>query len=434
MSFRNTTPNTDTKHRHGHLHVSSDSLAESISTFRSTPDSSADSDSDDEEQQAQEEQLRGIDLEDSGHYSTADVQDAAFQLGGIHNSAATINRSSVASSVGRLPPRIPANNCKTPNKSNKSSARSTPPKMNSPEQRALSKVSAMYDRTNKGYLDEEEQKMRALDTAGTGHLSNEQVYDILRSSSEQNRRMATQRHLIAALGCFAVLLALANMGTAFAAAYLAKDTEITTGGELASKDTHERVATTAKGFAFSLGKPVLNKEEDDGSGRRRLGLELTSGMLNYHISSYNTIPRAENAFMHQLLTSSSSSPGFGTSAVRLNWMCGKDGVGGEFSGLVGSVQKIPYTNAVGSGLNGTLYTYDVNFHDETLTVAVDCIDDETVEDCAVDGTNCCMTNDDCGEGAMCNNCGCQCTTDNGIMNRCHTKCEEGDGEALIFRP
>ena len=429
MSFRNTTPNTDsTKHRHGLLHVSSDSLAESISTFRSTPDSSADSD--DEEQQ-QEEQLHGIDLEDSGHYSTADVQDAAFQLGGQATS-----RASVASSIGGgLPPRIPANsNSKTPNKSNKSSARSTPPKMNSPEQRALSKVSAMYDRTNKGYLDEEEQKMRALDTAGTGHLSNEQVYDILRSSSEQNRRMATQRHLIAALGCFAVLLALANMGTAFAAAYLAKDTEITAGGELASKDTHERVATTAKGFAFRLGKPVMNKEEDDGSGRRRLGLELTSGMLNYHISSYNTIPRAENAFMHQLLTSSSSSPGFGTSAVRLNWMCGKDGVGGEFSGLVGSVQKIPYTNAVGSGLNGTLYTYDVRFKEETLTVAVDCIDDDTVEDCAVDGTNCCMTNNDCGEGTMCNNCGCQCTPDNGIMNRCHTKCEEGDGEALIFRP
>jgi len=427
MSFRNSTNDTDTKHRHGHLHVSSDSLAESISTFRSTPDSSADRD---DEQEQQEEGPRGIDLEEQSTYSTADVQDAAFQLGG--NSTATISPTSVASSIGGLPPRSPADNCKTPNKSHKSSAR-TPPKMNSPEQRALSKVSSMYDRTNKGYLDDEEQKMRALDTANAGHLSNQQVYDILRTSSEQNRRMATQRHLILALGCFAVLLALANMGTAFAAAYLAKDTEITAGGELASKDTHERVATTAKGYAFSLGKPVLNQKEDDGSGRRRLGLEQTSGMLNYHISAYNTIPRAENAFMHQL-TSSSSSPGIGTSPVRLNWMCGKDGVGGEFSGFVGSVQKIPYTNAVGSGLNGTLYTYDVKFKDETLTVAVDCIDDDTVDDCAVDGTNCCMTNDDCGEGTMCNNCGCQCTPDNDIMNRCHTKCEEGNGEeVLIFR-
>mmetsp|Transcript_3879 Transcript_3879/g.9080 ORF Transcript_3879/g.9080 Transcript_3879/m.9080 type:complete len:129 (+) Transcript_3879:763-1149(+) len=73
--------------------------------------------------------------------------------------------------------------------------------------------------------------------------------------------MATQRHLILALGCFAVLLALANMGTAFAAAYLAKDTEITAGGELASKDTHERVATTAKGYiCFQSGQACPQPE------------------------------------------------------------------------------------------------------------------------------------------------------------------------------
>ena len=60
--------------------------------------------------------------------------------------------------------------------------------------------------------------------------------------------------------------------------------------------------------------------------------------------------------------------------------------------------------------------------------------DNTV-DLAAARTNCCMTNDDCGEGTMCKNCGCQCTPDNDIMNRCHTKCEEGNGEeVLIFRP
>ena len=62
-------------------------------------------------------------------------------------------------------------------------------------------------------------------------------------------------------------------------------------------------------------------------------------------------------------------------------------------------------------------------------------DDEAVQDCAVDGTNCCcMTNHDCGEGNVCNTCGCQCRPDDGIMKRCDSSCEAGLGEALIFRP
>mmetsp|Transcript_3879 Transcript_3879/g.9075 ORF Transcript_3879/g.9075 Transcript_3879/m.9075 type:complete len:290 (+) Transcript_3879:215-1084(+) len=274
MSFRNT--NNDTKHRHGHLHVSSDSLAESILTFRSTPDSSADSD---DEQKQQEEGLHGIDLEEQSTYSTADVQDAAFQLGG--NITVTISRTSVASSIGGLPPRSPADNCKTPNKSNKSSAR-TPPKMNSPEQRALSKVSSMYDRTNKGYLDEEEQKMRALDTAGTGHLSNEQVYDILRTCERRRSRTAGWR----------------RSGTSYWRWGASPSSwRWPTWGRLSLPRTWPRIPRSRPGaswpprtpmsasprpprdiYAFSLGKPVLNQKEDDGYGRRRLGLELTSGM------------------------------------------------------------------------------------------------------------------------------------------------------------
>ena len=425
MSFQTSNHNntsTDSSKRHSHLQISSDSLAESITTFRSTPDSSADSEDDNSVSS-----LHGIDLEEQ---STV-IDQAVVQLGGESSpQLATVNRAS------GLPPRSPANiNAASPKSA--SSTNTSPPKMNSPDRRSLSKVSKMYDRDNKGYLDEQEQKMRALDTTGAGHLTNQQVYDILRESSEQNRKVATQRHLIIALGCFATLLALANMGTAFAAAYLAKDTEITPNGELASKDTHKRVATTAKGYAFSLGNTIPNREEGDGAGGRKLGLSLTSGMLNYHISSYNTIPKSQNAFMHQLLTSSSDTgmgTGFGTSLIRLNWACGKDGVGAQMSGIVESVEKIVYSNAAGSGLNGTLYTYDVKVHGETQMVAVDCVDDDTVQDCAVDGTNCCMTNDDCGEGNVCNTCGCQCKLDDGIMNRCDSSCEAGLGEALIFRP
>ena len=80
---------------------------------------------------------------------------------------------------------------------------------------ALSVVSKQYDRTNKGYLDETEQAMRQLDESGRGHVPNHVVYDLMQESVTMHKKMATQ-------GCFTVILALANMATAFAAASLAK--------------------------------------------------------------------------------------------------------------------------------------------------------------------------------------------------------------------
>ena len=86
----------------------------------------------------------------------------------------------------------------------------------------LSVVSKQYDRTGKGYLDETEQAMRQLDESGRGHVPNHVVYDLMQESVTMHKKMATQRHLLIALGCFTVILALANMATAFAAASLAK--------------------------------------------------------------------------------------------------------------------------------------------------------------------------------------------------------------------
>ena len=86
----------------------------------------------------------------------------------------------------------------------------------------LSVVSKQYDRTGKGYLDPTEQAMRQLDESGRGHVPNSVVYDLMQESVTMHKKMATQRHLLIALGCFTVILALANMATAFAAASLAK--------------------------------------------------------------------------------------------------------------------------------------------------------------------------------------------------------------------
>ena len=53
--------------------------------------------------------------------------------------------------------------------------------------------------------------MREMDTANRGHLTNAQVYDMM---TEMNTKMVTMRKLIVGLCVFAVLLSLANVGTA----------------------------------------------------------------------------------------------------------------------------------------------------------------------------------------------------------------------------
>ena len=105
---------------------------------------------------------------------------------------------------------------------NGSMASSTNGHLHDKKKSTLSVVSKQYDRTNKGYLDETEQAMRQLDESGRGHVPNHVVYDLMQESVTMHKKMATQRHLLIALGCFTVILALANMATAFAAASLAK--------------------------------------------------------------------------------------------------------------------------------------------------------------------------------------------------------------------
>ena len=67
---------------------------------------------------------------------------------------------------------------------------------------------------NKGYLDENEQKMREMDTSNRGFLTNDKVYSMLEEQIKLQKTLVTQRKLIIGLCVFAVVLALANMGTA----------------------------------------------------------------------------------------------------------------------------------------------------------------------------------------------------------------------------
>ena len=74
--------------------------------------------------------------------------------------------------------------------------------------------SFLPSRNDKGYLDENEQKMREMDTSNRGFLTNDKVYALLEEQVKLQKTLVTQRKLLVGLCAFAVILALANMGTA----------------------------------------------------------------------------------------------------------------------------------------------------------------------------------------------------------------------------
>ena len=53
-----------------------------------------------------------------------------------------------------------------------------------------------------------------MDTSNRGFLTNDKVYSMLEEQAKLQKTLVTQRNLIIGLCVFAVILALANMGTA----------------------------------------------------------------------------------------------------------------------------------------------------------------------------------------------------------------------------
>lgn len=106
----------------------------------------------------------------------------------------------------------------------------------------LSEVSKQFDRDGKGYLDETELALRRMDSQNLGYLTVHKVYSIMQSlQTEQKKSAQLLRALdrqqkeslflkkgILGLCVFAVLLALSNIGTSFAAAKLAKEVVVST--------------------------------------------------------------------------------------------------------------------------------------------------------------------------------------------------------------
>mmetsp|Transcript_11282 Transcript_11282/g.26551 ORF Transcript_11282/g.26551 Transcript_11282/m.26551 type:complete len:245 (-) Transcript_11282:267-1001(-) len=106
--------------------------------------------------------------------------------------------------------------------------------------------------------------MREMDTSNRGFLTNDKVYALLEEQVKLQKTLVTQRKLLVGLCAFAVILALANMGTAFAAANLSKDTTTDSANNLVNKQTNEIMATKAKGSVYD----ITSGTGEDG---RRLG-------------------------------------------------------------------------------------------------------------------------------------------------------------------
>lgn len=134
------------------------------------------------------------------------------------------------------------------------------------DQRSLTSISQMYDINGKGYLDPTERALRNLDTDNKGYLSTEKLYYIMATLQEEQtksavlietihmeqRKAMNLKKALFALAGFALLLALANVGTSFAAAKLARDVMVSSENDMININTGARIGTTEKIISFSM--------------------------------------------------------------------------------------------------------------------------------------------------------------------------------------
>ena len=156
--------------------------------------------------------------------------------------------------------------------------------------RLMSPVSAVYDRTGKGYLDSTELALRKMDSQNLGYVDMNKVFGIMESLQEEQkkssllieslhkeqRRAMSLRKALTGIVIFAVLLACSNVGTSFAAARLAKDTIIyPTSNDLINQANGERIATTNKMIDIKI-NPITSL--DGLPERRRRHLEEATSL------------------------------------------------------------------------------------------------------------------------------------------------------------
>jgi len=126
----------------------------------------------------------------------------------------------------------------------------------------LSLVSNMYDAGEKGYLTVAERQLREMDVNNEGKLSVEQIAQVVRETmAEQKKNRRLQLMAAASFGAL-IVLAISNLGTAFLAANLAKDTSVNhSTGRMTVRGEDFSVTTIAGGqyHTFQLQYDDLNR-------------------------------------------------------------------------------------------------------------------------------------------------------------------------------
>lgn len=158
----------------------------------------------------------------------------------------------------------------------------------------LSVISKKYDLDGDGQLDAAEQAMRDMDKSGRGFLTQDKVYELMQQHIKTQNQLFSMKRVVIGLACFTAVLAVSNLATAWAAAILAKDTQVQ-GGALVDKVTGETLGTNPKSNIYN----VKEDFEQGDSGRRDLlsiqAIELTKGEVD-------SIVKGNTAFVRQYCT------------------------------------------------------------------------------------------------------------------------------------
>ncbi len=115
--------------------------------------------------------------------------------------------------------------------------------------KALSRTSKLFDIDGDGELDGAEQAMRDMDTENRGFLTNEKVYEVMLGQMKLQQEVFSLKRMSLGLVFVVVLLSVAMLGSSFAAATLAKDTNVVN-GSLMAKDGTGVVGTSAVAATF----------------------------------------------------------------------------------------------------------------------------------------------------------------------------------------
>lgn len=135
------------------------------------------------------------------------------------------------------------------------------------EPRQMSMVSKMYDLDGDGKLDEAELAMRLRDTSGRGYLTNTEVYELMKEHINCQTAMFETKRIMKFMVTLVIVLALSQLGTAVAAAYLAKETTTDANGHLTSMSTGEVLSTQSTAtHDIDIQRATIDPE----TGRRRL--------------------------------------------------------------------------------------------------------------------------------------------------------------------